>query len=336
MSDRTRDTSIDSIKFILIILVIFGHALEVEWVTNWDNLAFKKIYTFIYSFHMPAFIILSGYFFHDMDKQCFWKGIANLFMTYLIFQVLLFGDPLAYNPNNGCLWEQMKVGIINNIRYFYRPSVVLWYIVSLIFWRIMLHIIPVRIRNYKGFIVGVALVVSLFVGFIPLGKELSFQRTFVFFPYFLLGYYQSRSGILDKLKLLPRWSLMMIIVFYCIAIIIIPHIPFSMLYQSFSYLELDSPVMGLILRVGSYIWVLPLTISVLILLQNVCFFAKEGRKTLFYYIYHMYFIYAMRYMVLTEGVPSLMVIILYVISMVLMLSLMSKIKLLNKPLHVFK
>ena len=55
---KQRFTFIDSIKFVLILLVILGHALE----CNRDIAMNMKAYTFIYSFHMPAFILLSGYF----------------------------------------------------------------------------------------------------------------------------------------------------------------------------------------------------------------------------------------------------------------------------------
>jgi fucose 4-O-acetylase-like acetyltransferase len=49
---------IDSMKFVLIFFVILGHMLE----CNRDSSFNMKVYAFIYSFHMPAFILLSGYF----------------------------------------------------------------------------------------------------------------------------------------------------------------------------------------------------------------------------------------------------------------------------------
>jgi fucose 4-O-acetylase-like acetyltransferase len=89
----TRNMSVDNTKFILIAFVVLGHILEI----NRDcNIISEKLYTFIYSFHMPAFILLSGYFFSDEKKSRFWRSIMNLACTFLFFQILLCGNPLTY------------------------------------------------------------------------------------------------------------------------------------------------------------------------------------------------------------------------------------------------
>ena len=54
-----RDTRIDSIKFFLMICVIIGHMLYCDLNGKWNY----KLFEFIYSFHMPAFVLLSGYCF---------------------------------------------------------------------------------------------------------------------------------------------------------------------------------------------------------------------------------------------------------------------------------
>lgn len=48
----------DNIKIVLIILVLFGHALEEISLEN----GYGIIRACIYSFHMPVFIFISGYF----------------------------------------------------------------------------------------------------------------------------------------------------------------------------------------------------------------------------------------------------------------------------------
>lgn len=65
---RKRDLYFDNLKGILISLVVFGHLIE--------NFYFKSkfveiVYTFIYTFHMPAFIFLSGLFFKPDLKKLF-------------------------------------------------------------------------------------------------------------------------------------------------------------------------------------------------------------------------------------------------------------------------
>ena len=56
---RERDYYFDNLKFILIFLVVFGHLVG---ITYKETQIEKSIYFFIYLFHMPAFIIVSGYF----------------------------------------------------------------------------------------------------------------------------------------------------------------------------------------------------------------------------------------------------------------------------------
>ena len=64
-----RDYMTDSLKFFLICLVVFGHVLSkiqasvvpnlVEFDGSWGGTLALNC---IYSFHMPLFVLLSGYF----------------------------------------------------------------------------------------------------------------------------------------------------------------------------------------------------------------------------------------------------------------------------------
>ena len=68
----------DNIKAMLIILVVVGHLLELFLKSG--NV--KTIYKIIYSFHMPLFIFISGYF----AKFNLKKIITGLVVPYMIFQ----------------------------------------------------------------------------------------------------------------------------------------------------------------------------------------------------------------------------------------------------------
>lgn len=65
-----REIKLDNFKGILIFLVVLGHIVGVskEGVEN--------IVNYIYSFHMPAFVFISGYF----SKNPSIKKILNLFL----------------------------------------------------------------------------------------------------------------------------------------------------------------------------------------------------------------------------------------------------------------
>ena len=49
---------IDNLKVILIFLVVFGHLIE-RYIDT--NLTLRGLYMFIYTFHMPLFIFVSGF-----------------------------------------------------------------------------------------------------------------------------------------------------------------------------------------------------------------------------------------------------------------------------------
>lgn len=78
MEQKKRTPYIDNTKAVLIALVVFGHLLE--------SVSFSgktMLYIAIYTFHMPAFVFLSG--------LCFKKGtpwVRKLLAPYLVYQAI--------------------------------------------------------------------------------------------------------------------------------------------------------------------------------------------------------------------------------------------------------
>ena len=73
-NSNSRITYIDIARGISIILMIIGHVLEQDWKRD-----------FIFSFHMPFFIIASGLFYKDRDLKTNLKNIfIKLILPYLI------------------------------------------------------------------------------------------------------------------------------------------------------------------------------------------------------------------------------------------------------------
>lgn len=56
---EARNLRLDGVKLLLIVLVVVGHCIE---PTRYDNPVSGCLYSIIYSFHMPLFVFLSGYF----------------------------------------------------------------------------------------------------------------------------------------------------------------------------------------------------------------------------------------------------------------------------------
>ncbi|MES3695799.1 acyltransferase family protein [Mammaliicoccus sciuri] len=84
-NEKERDHYFDNARFFLIVLVVFGH-LTRSYVN--DSHIFKALYMFIYSFHMPAFVLISGFFAKGVGKPGYIKKITiKLLLPYLIFQL---------------------------------------------------------------------------------------------------------------------------------------------------------------------------------------------------------------------------------------------------------
>ena len=56
---KERDYLFDNYKAFLIVLVVVGHFIE---VASDDNVMMETMKWIIFSFHMPAFVFISGYF----------------------------------------------------------------------------------------------------------------------------------------------------------------------------------------------------------------------------------------------------------------------------------
>jgi len=181
-----RDNRIDSLKGLLIILVILGHVIT---SLNNVNVVNHAVMGLIYVFHMPLFILISGYLTKSPGRQSsgeMWRGVANILITLVIFQLLYSIWVIFYG-----------IDFMVALKLF--PQGVLWYLLSLAYWKILLHYTPAPLLNRPALYLAIALAVSVLSGLTRLGNFMSLQRTMNFYVFFLLGYYY-RQGMLNR-----RW-----------------------------------------------------------------------------------------------------------------------------------
>lgn len=83
---------LDSIKGVLIVLVIIGHAIQFCMPDCEQNFCFR----FIYSFHMPLFFFVSGYL---ANRGCYNSSVIGK-RVYQLLIPLLYGHSLLlyYKP----------------------------------------------------------------------------------------------------------------------------------------------------------------------------------------------------------------------------------------------
>lgn len=99
-SKANRNIKADVIRGFAIISVVLGHCIQqgngLEYYNN-SQYWFNKLYQFIYSFHMPLFMILAGWFAYfslkklEGDRKAQWKFLfkrAIIYVTPIIFWTL--------------------------------------------------------------------------------------------------------------------------------------------------------------------------------------------------------------------------------------------------------
>ncbi|WP_394899681.1 acyltransferase family protein, partial [Clostridium tertium] len=260
------------LKVILIFFVVFGHVIE--YYIN-DNSILMTLYIFIYIFHMPLFIFISGYLsknFYKMKR----KAIRNLLIPYIIFNMIWY--------------TAVYIGTRRAMFSVLYPGWTLWYLLSLFFWRITLkYLIKFKHILLLSFIAGVL------VGLIPsIGSILSISRTIVFLPFFLLGYYTTEEH-LEKIKSFKsEYAITGILVFLLVAIYIVKNDLFNykFLYNSYSYNALEVSLFeGTIFRIFLYFGAIIFSICVINLVpRKEQFFSKIGKATMNIYVFHIYLV----------------------------------------------
>lgn len=179
---RVRNHQFDNMKALLIFLVVIGHVLSNYGVTEGSDFLYKVIF----SFHMPAFIFVSGYFAKCDPKRV----LSKLFPLYVVFQCAqFFLDQILcrISPDLGEPQEYFQL---------FRPQWTLWYLLALIIYQLLLPVFTTENKKHRLYYMILAVALGLIVGRNQGGALLSISRVFVFLPFFLLGYYEKDSHVL--------------------------------------------------------------------------------------------------------------------------------------------
>lgn len=159
---------LDNLKGILIFLVVFAHAIEALPPGTG-----RFFYIVIYLFHMPLFVFCSGYLARYDGKRIMQK----LLYPYLLFQLIHF------------LFNYFVLGIDKPLQ-FTTPYWTLWYILAMVAWTSLLPLVEAKETRHKLTVLIVCFTIGLLIGYDKtVSFYLSLSRIFVFFPFFLLGYY---------------------------------------------------------------------------------------------------------------------------------------------------
>lgn len=276
----------DNAKFLLIVLVVLGHfAQEIMQISR----PAKALYLFIYSFHMPLFVFISGYLSQGVLRRsrfCVDKFLGFI-LLYGLLQTLLF-------------LVRKYIGLAENYTYnFFGAEYASWYLLANAAWLGLAHLL--REMNMRR-VLPVTLLVGLAIGFEKqVGPYMSLSRIFVFFPFFVAGLAIGARPLntLYKKDWLRGVGLVLLAAAAVFCFLYIDRIDFEnikIFYGRNAYVSipLSLPVLR---RAVWYLAASALGLAFLLLApKGRTFFSKPGGRTLQVYFLHAVLIYLWRYL----------------------------------------
>lgn len=292
---KQREYYFDNAKFILIVFVVFGHFIRplIE-----DNELALAIYKVIYTFHMPAFILISGFFAKGIQKQGYLQKITKkLIYPYIIFQII-------YSIFYFYLYSKSDFAI-----NFLKPHWSLWFLISLLFWHIMLLL---YVKMKMPYAIAISIIIGLLVGYVGwVNNYLSLSRTFVFFPLFLVGYFLKKEHFYMLIR--PKYktiSFILILIVFT-TFYFYPELNEKWLLGSKPYEALERDyVLAALKRLGVYIISFIMVLSFFSFVPKRKFmFSNIGRNTLYVYLLHGFFVKLFRVLTTESFIhkPSLII-----------------------------
>ncbi|MCX0356287.1 acyltransferase family protein, partial [Clostridium perfringens] len=191
LKTQNRNYLIDNSKGLLIFLVVLGHSLE---FIRKDYEVARLLYVFIYEFHMPVFVFISGYLSKNVEKGRR-NAVRNFLTPFLLFNIIWNLITLV-----GPLFLRGKFTELPSEQAFsfFTPGWALWYIFAMFLWKILL---PDLLKFKNIFILSV--IAGIFVKLSgEFGSYMALSRTITFAPFFLAGYYSSE----EKLKRFRKFT----------------------------------------------------------------------------------------------------------------------------------
>lgn len=254
----------DSVKGILIFLVVLGHLIGSK-VTDDINII-TLVHYLIYSVFMPVFIFISGYF--SKKKSSFEKIFKNFLVPYAVFD-------LAY-----VIFSRVVQGSGNfNILF---PTYLYWYILCLALMRMSVEFMDKTKLAYLTPVISVALCC-----FCPenIWRFLSFGRVILLYPMFYLGYKfnENQMSFFRKNKIA---SFVLGVIGIVVELLLLK---FNVVDTSFAAHDYPSDIkehfakiLVMILSIGSF------ALLAAFVPENVKFLKRWGKNSLIVYLVHSY------------------------------------------------
>lgn len=295
---KKREPYFDNAKLILIFLVVLGHLIQ---PLSGRSALLEDVYYFLYFFHMPAFILISGFFSKNYDKPGYLKETTKkLLYPYVMFQFIYSLFYMAIDRQHEWSFNLLI------------PHWSLWFLLSLFCWNVLLYLFG---KWHPAVGMTVALGLGLGVGYLKgIDDWLSLSRTLVFFPFFLLGFYLKPSFFSWLRQRAQKvWAAGLFVVF-ALLVHYSDAINKYWVFGSQPYDHfLENAEIGGLLRLAIYGASILLTFSFFVFVPNHEFRVTHwGRNTLYTYLLHGFLIKGLR-ATSFEDVASVQEVFLFVV-----------------------
>lgn len=273
---KERQAYYDNLKFILMLFVVFGHFAFEYRNESW----MISICNSIYTFHMPVFIFVSGYFSRNINTQR-WIDVWSLLLPYFLLELVHW----AYTKFTGLGYGNKSL---------LTPTYHNWYLLSLFYWRML---IPFFKHFDRKMALSILFALSLLAGWIPqLTDFAASYRSLYFFPVFALGYYSDDISVEIKNQLKYRWLAFLLLALF-VSFIFISSVKDKDTAEQLLYAY--APMYGyygetsnLLLRLAALFSGLGCGYLVLHLIPHTQkFYTRLGANTLYIYVLHMFIVW---------------------------------------------
>lgn len=339
MEKKERILWIDALKGFTIIFVIIGHVL-LGYTNNNTFPEFQeimlKINYWIYSWHMPLFMVISGFafkiaYFKDkkLDKKRINKQILNLILIYFIFQFGLCLLKIIFNN-----FVDNKMDFYNLILNLLIPNNIMWYIWVLVIYYFILKFIYNQIDNFNIYVCTVILGIIIKIIDNKFGIILGIRNLFYCFQFFIFGIWLANKYLLkenfemNKKINLFSWSYFIIYIFLLTT----------------EYFNIFPIMIKIILELISAYSIIIILFRIFSKIKKLSFLILCGKESLVIYLLHTYFVtaikaYVIRSNFLLAGIIIILTTVLSLIICLIIAKLSHKIKFLEyifKPIIIFE
>ncbi len=284
--ENKRDHGFDTLKGLLIFLVVLGHLLDIK---KSSMQSVEYLYSLIYSFHMPAFAFVSGYFSKSSKsfKMQSYKAVKTILIPFVICHIIMWAFASRSLPE------------------LFTPRWSSWYLLCLFVWKIL--IVPV---THIRFSMITSIILALLIGFSPADQMLALSRLFSFFPFFLLGYKSTESQIQGYRSNKKTYLVILLILVSVLVVSLkyfgLPIAEISKMAHPYNTLEITSNFNGMLYRMLAMIIGVVWTICLICLVpQKQSILSKLGRTTMTVYLVHP-FLVRLSEILINKAVPMLL------------------------------